>query len=152
MARINGQTRAERELEEIRAELGEETGKFEELLRPGVRAAVIIGIILMVFSQINGVNMIILYAPTLLVKAGLQPALGVTAETLAIGNSVILCGWILLCTVIAFGLIRAFSRRSILIVGTIAMAVGHLLMFLSYQLPLADRAYLGGDVRACRGL
>ena len=34
---------------------------------------------------------------------------------------------------IAFWLIRTFSRRSILIVGTIAMAVGHLLMFLSYS-------------------
>ena len=70
LARINGQTQAERELEEIRAELGEETGGFAELLRPGVRAAVIIGIMLMVFSQINGVNMIFSTRPPCLLRRG----------------------------------------------------------------------------------
>ena len=36
LASINGSAAAERELEEIREELGEETGEFRELLRPGV--------------------------------------------------------------------------------------------------------------------
>ena len=55
----------------------------------------------------------------------------------AILNSVYIDGWITLCTVVAFWLTRSFGRRSILIAGTIAMAAGHVLMFLNftYHLP-----------------
>ena len=125
LAKINGQEQAEKELQEIQAELGEETGGLRELFRPGVRLALMIGILLMVFSQINGVNMILLYTPTLFLEAGSPNAPD------AILYSVYIDGWILLCTVIAFRLTRTFGRRSILIGGTIAMAVGHLLMFLT---------------------
>ena len=59
LAKINGRAQAEKEMKEIRDELGDETGGFGELLRPGVRLAVVIGIVLMVLSQINGVNMIL---------------------------------------------------------------------------------------------
>ena len=71
LAKINGRAQAEKELKEIRDELGDETGGFGELFRPGVRLAVIIGIVLMVFSQINGVNMILIYTPTLFLEAGI---------------------------------------------------------------------------------
>lgn len=133
LRRINGQQRAEEEMGEIQAELGEESGGFSELLRPGVRAALMVGVALMVFSQINGVNMILLYTPTLFMEAG------ITAAPDAILNSVYIDGWITLCTVIAFWLTRRFGRRPILIYGTLAMAVGHLLMFLNfaYRLPTA---------------
>jgi sugar porter (SP) family MFS transporter len=131
LRRINGKAQAERELKDIRDELGVETGGLGELFRPGIRMAVLIGILLMVFSQINGVNMILLYTPTLFLEAG------ITSAPDAILNSVYIDGWITLCTVIAFWLIRKCSRRSILIGGTIAMAVGHLLMFINftYKLP-----------------
>ncbi|MBN2578632.1 MAG: sugar porter family MFS transporter [Pirellulales bacterium] len=127
LAKINGRSQAEKELREIQAELGEETGGFAELLRPGIRMALVIGILLMVFSQINGVNMIIIYAPKLFKEAGIKNAPD------AILNSVYIGSWITLCTVIAFGLTRLFGRRAILICGTIGMAFGHLLMFLSYS-------------------
>jgi sugar porter (SP) family MFS transporter len=133
LAKINGRTQSERELKEIQDELGEESGGFGELLRPGVRLAVVIGIVLMVFSQINGVNMILLYTPTLFLQAG------ITNAPDAILNSVYIDSWITVCTVIAFWLTRTFSRRSILICGTLGMAMGHLLMFLNftYHLPTA---------------
>ena len=41
----------QKELKDIRNELGEETGGFGELFRPGIRLALVIGIVLMVFSQ-----------------------------------------------------------------------------------------------------
>ena len=127
LAQINGRVQAERELLEIQAELGEESGGLRELLRPGIRLAVLLGIVLMVFSQINGVNMILLYMLTLFMEAG------ITSAPDAILNSVYIDAWITLCTVIAFWLTRSFSRRSILIYGTIGMAAGHLLMFLNFR-------------------
>ena len=131
LTRVNGRTQAERELRDILAELGEETGGFRELWQPGIRRAVAIGIALMVFSQINGVNMILLYTPTLFMEAGL------TSAPDAILNSVIITVWITLCTIIAFWLTKRFGRRPILIIGTLGMACGHVLMFLNfaYKLP-----------------
>ena len=126
LAQINGRRQAERELEGIRDELGDEVGGFGELLSPGIRSAVLIGIVLMVFSQINGVNMILIYTPTLFMEAG------ITNAPDAILNSVCIDTWITLCTIMAFWLIHIFNRRSILICGTIGMAFGHLLMFLSF--------------------
>ncbi len=131
LTRINGRVQAETELGDIRDELGEESGGFGELLQPGVRLALVIGVTLMVFSQINGVNMILLYAPTILMEAGISNAPD------AILNSVYLMSWITLCTIVAFWLTKTFGRRPILICGTIAMAVGHVLMYLNfaYNLP-----------------
>ena len=40
LARINGRAQAEKEMTEIQAELGQETGGLGELLRPGIRLAV----------------------------------------------------------------------------------------------------------------
>lgn len=135
---INGAAQAERELEEIREELGEESGAFRELWRPGVRMALIIGLLLMVFSQINGVNMILIYAPTLFMEAGITDAPD------AILNSVYLTAWITLCTVIAFWLTARFGRRPILIVGTIGMAAGHVLMFLRFTYAMPTAVTLAG--------
>ncbi|TSA29319.1 MAG: MFS transporter [Verrucomicrobiaceae bacterium] len=135
---INGHEQAAAELEEIRAELGEETGGFRELLVPGVRLAVLIGIAIMVFSQINGVNMILIYAPTLFMEAG------ITNAPDAILNSVYLMSWITLCTVIAFWLIAKYGRRPILIFGTMAMAAGHVLMFLRFVYSLPPLVTLAG--------
>ena len=126
LAKISGRLRAEKEMEEIRTELGEETGGLAELFRPGIRRALVIGLLLMVFSQINGVNMILLYTPTLFLEAGL------TSAPDAILNSVYIDAWITLCTMIAFWLTRTFGRRAILIGGTLAMAAGHALMFLNF--------------------
>ncbi len=133
LTRINGSTEADKVLNEIQEELREESGGFSELLLPGVRLALMIGIGLMVYSQIDGVNMIILYSPTLLQAAGIKSA------SSAIFNSVLLCGWILICTAIAFWLIRVFPRRKILIGGGFGMVIGHILMFLNFtfRLPIA---------------
>jgi sugar porter (SP) family MFS transporter len=126
LSRINGLFQAKKEMCDIEAELGRETGGFCELFRPGIRFALLIGIVLMVFSQINGVNMILIYTPTLFMQAG------ITAAPDAILNSVFIDAWITLCTVAAFGLTRRFGRRPLLIAGTIAMAAGHFLMFLNF--------------------
>ncbi len=138
LTRINGETQARRELAEITGELKEEKGGFGELLRPGIRRAVLIGVILMVFSQINGVNMILIYTPTLFMEAG------VTNAPDAILNSVYVTSWITLCTVASFWLISRFGRRPILIVGPVGMAIGEAIMFCKFNYALPPWATLTG--------
>lgn len=128
LTRINGPFTARREMEEIRNELSGEKGNFKELFQPGIKLALSIGIILMIFSQINGVNMMLLYGPTILADAG------ISVGSSAILSSIPIYVLILCCTVAAFGLIRRFSRRGLLIGSVLAMAAGHVLMALALQL------------------
>jgi len=131
LAEINGSAQASRELADIRAELREETGTFAELFLPGLRKALMIGLLIMIFSQINGVNMMLLYGPSILQKAGIGNA------SQAIFFTIFLNLVILLSTIIAFWLVQRFGRRPIMIWGVTAMAAGHLIM--------AANFYFGGS-------
>lgn len=122
LTRINGPTVARQELEAINADVGSDTGSFSELWEPSSRMALKLGIILMIFSQINGVNMLLLYAPTIMTEAG------VSFGSNAILSSVPIYLLILICTLFAFPLIHRFSRRGLLIASAGGIAVGHVLM------------------------
>lgn len=138
LARINGEAQARVELDAIKNEIGEEQGGLHELLQPGVRRAAIIGVIFMVFSQINGVNMILIYTPTLFMEAG------ITNAPDAILNSVYVTSWITFCTIVSFWLTSRFGRRPILIAGPIGMALGELTMFCKFAYTLPPWATLTG--------
>lgn len=132
LTRINGRTQAEKELREINEELSQETGHFLELFRPGLRRALLIGIVLLVFSQINGVNMMIMYAPTILLEAGIG------SESHAILNAVYINLWIFITTGIAFWLIDRFGRRPILLAGVTGMALAHIFMGFSFYYKMSS--------------
>ena len=128
LTRINGRETALSELTEIQNELLQETGEFRELLLPGTKRALLIGVVLMVFSQINGVNMMLLYAPSIMAQAGIS--IGSTA----ILSSVPVYILIFVCTLVAFVFIKRFSRRGLLITSVCCMAIGHAIMAIGLQL------------------
>ena len=130
LTKINGRVQAEKELKEINAELTEETGSFRELFGPGIRLAVFIGVVLMIYQQVNGVNMIIIYTPTILIEAGIG------SPSSALLNSLYVNLCIFICTVIAFWLVGRFGRRPILIIGVAGMAVGHIFLGFAFHYDL----------------
>lgn len=127
LTNVNGTAVAERELKEIELELKQETGVFRELFQPGIRLALFVGVVLMIFSQINGVNMMLLYAPTILAEAG------ISMGSSAILSSIPVYLLILITTIIAFPLIKRFSRRGLLIVSVVCMSIGHIIMAVHLQ-------------------
>jgi len=105
----------EGEIDDIRS-VSQRTASYRELLRPGVRKLVAIGVLLAVFQQITGINTVIYYAPTLLHQAGL----GSSASLLAnVGNGIANVGM----TVVAIWLIDKVGRRVLLLSGTVGMAI-----------------------------
>ena len=126
LARINGRSQAEKEMKNIQAEWARKSAASPSCGATGVRVALILGIVLMIFAQINGANPILGYAALMFQEAG------VSAPADAILNQLYVFGWIGICTLVAFWLTDKFGRRSILIVGCLGIAFGHLLMFLSY--------------------
>jgi MFS family permease len=66
--------------------------------------------------------MMLLYGPSILQNAGIGSASD------AIFFTIFLNLFILVATIIAFGLVQRFGRRQILMTGVAGMAIGHLLM------------------------
>jgi len=110
LARISGVKIANSELQEIKSTLHEEKGSLSELLKPGLRLALIVGVGLSVFGQFTGVNIVVYYGPTILEEAGfaLDSALQFQVA-IGIIN--------LLFTIIALWKIDKWGRRPLLIGG-----------------------------------
>jgi sugar porter (SP) family MFS transporter len=122
LTRVAGDEYALRTLGEIGQDDQAPTARLREFLRPGVRKATLISLGLGVLDQWVGVPTLILYAPTLFVKAG------VSSNANAIGNTVILrIGDILWCLFAIFWVDR-FGRRPLLLAGIVGIAIGQFLM------------------------
>lgn len=122
LERINGRERAQQELGEIQQDVNASMSGVAEVLRPYCRRPLQLSIILMVFSQVNGVNMMLLYAPTILNAAG------VSFGSHSVLSALPIYAVIFIATLISFPLIHRYTRRGILIASTLGMAGSHLLM------------------------
>lgn len=118
----NGEGSAQRELDEIIEDVNASASGVGEVFRAYCRRPLMLSIVLMVFSQVNGVNMMLLYAPTILHAAGISFGSDAVLSALPIYLA------IFIATIASFPLIHRFSRRSILIGSTLGMAISHLLM------------------------
>ena len=107
---------AERQTAEIEASLTGEEGSFAELLKPGLRMALLVAVMLSVFGQLSGVNIVVYYGPSILEAAGF-------------GNIASLFGQVgigltnLVVTIIALLVVDRWGRRPLLIGGMAAVTV-----------------------------
>jgi sugar porter (SP) family MFS transporter len=118
---------AEAELQEIEAALKEEQEGFRSLFKPGLRTAVIVGVILAIFSQITGINTIIYYSPEILRLSGYPSAKAAILAAAVIGVVNILI------TVVAILLVDRLGRRFLLLLGTAGMAIALGLIGLAFM-------------------
>lgn len=122
LTRINGKEHAQQELDDIMVDVKSSASGLAEVFQPYCRKPLLLAIILMVFSQVNGVNMLLLYAPTILNDAG------ISFGSHAVLASVPTYLMILLATFISFPVIHRYTRRGLLMVSTLGMGASHLLM------------------------
>ena len=110
LVRIGGTEAAGRELGQIEESLAAETGRLSELFRGGFGRAMLIGILLAVFSQVGGINAIMYYGPELFKAAGAQ-------DNQAFISTVILGCTNLLATFGAIALVDRLGRKALLVAG-----------------------------------
>ena len=67
---IGGSANADREMAQIEEALGQEEGRWSELLSPGYLRALLVGTVLAVFSQFSGINTIMYYSSDVFKSAG----------------------------------------------------------------------------------
>jgi SP family galactose:H+ symporter-like MFS transporter len=118
LAGIRGESEVNGELAEIKESERMQTGELAELLKPGVRPALVVGVGLAIFQQITGINTVIYYAPTIFQSAGFTSASVAILATLAVGVVNVLM------TVVAVRLLDRVGRRVLLLIGLIGMIVG----------------------------
>lgn len=114
LKKVNGSENGKEILSEIKTTINQKKGRFTDLFTSGTKIALIIGIVLALFSQITGINAIIYYAPEIFKEAGFdtQSAL---FQTLIIG------GINTLFTFVAILFIDKLGRKTLLVGGLIGM-------------------------------
>jgi SP family arabinose:H+ symporter-like MFS transporter len=122
---INGTEQANIILEEVKATLHEEQGTLRELFTGRFQKAVWVGIFLAVFSQIQGINAIMYYAPEIFKAVG--------AGTEAAFQQTVIIGLInLLFTFVAIYWVDRRGRKSLLLLGGAGMAISLMMVGFSF--------------------
>ena len=124
LTKISGKKIAEKEFIEIKNSIRKFKGRIEDLLRPGLRLALLVGIGLSVFGQFTGVNIIIYYGPTILENAGFKID-GALQFQIAIGLIN------LIFTIIALWKIDRWGRRPLLVYGMFSVFIS--LIIIAFQ-------------------
>lgn len=101
----------ENNVKQIRETLQDVSGSYRELLKPGFRTAVFIGILLPLFSQFSGINAIIYYGPRILTEVGID-------MNNALKSQVLLGFANMIFTFIAIWKVDSLGRRPLYLIGT----------------------------------
>ena len=115
LTRIGGARHAETEMHEIQTAVENEKGSVWELFRPGLRKALIIGILISIFAQSVGINSVIYYAPIIFMKTGFESASAALFAVIMVG----IINFIF--TILAIITIDKFGRKPLLMVGLAGM-------------------------------
>ena len=116
LTRVHGSKLARREIEEIRASLEQESGRWSEVFAPGMRYALLIGILLALFNNLTGWSVMGGYIPRLLEMSGLQDrARAILEFTLTYG-----CMGVM--TIVSLVLMDRVGRRPLWMIASLLMA------------------------------
>lgn len=121
LARIDGPEHAQREMTAIQAALGDETGAWSELFQPGIRRALLIGVLLAIFNQLTGWSGIAFYLPKIFQIGGWTEKTGAILQTFIIQASGIVL------TAISIWLVDRVGRRILWNATSAAMVAAMLL-------------------------
>jgi len=116
LERIENDETARKEIAAITEAMKETRPAMQNLMRPGVRRALMASACLAILIHVSGINTIIDYAPRIFLSAGFKVD-GALISTFFVGvNNV-------LFTLVAFWVIDRYGRKPLYIVGSLGMAV-----------------------------
>ncbi len=116
LSKINGHNRAEAEMAEIKDAIAHEENSVAMLFHPGMRVALVIGVVLAILQQVTGINIIMYYAPKIFAIAGsgLESAL---LQTVLVGIVN------LTFTIVAICVVDRLGRKALLLIGSAGMGI-----------------------------
>jgi MFS transporter, SP family, xylose:H+ symportor len=117
LGRVAGAAHAEREITGIRAALAEESGSLKQLMQPGMRLVLVIGVLLAVLQQVTGINVFLYYAPEIL------KSVAGSESDVALLQTVLVGGVNLVFTVLAIWIVDRVGRKPLMIIGAAGMGL-----------------------------
>jgi SP family arabinose:H+ symporter-like MFS transporter len=114
--KINEPVEAQKDFQNIKGNLHEQQISYKELFAPQWRRALIIGLLLPLFSQFSGINAIIYYGPSILSNAGISLSNSLLSQ-------VIFGAANMLFTLIAIWKVDSAGRRPLYLAGTAGAAI-----------------------------
>lgn len=144
LERIGGREHAEAELQQIQEAIGQETGSMRELLRPGLRTALIIAVVLAVLQQITGINTVLFYGSIIFKEHAKWGS-----ESAAIAANVIVGVINFLATIVALWAIDKVGRRTLLMVSAGGMGIAEILLGAAFLFQPPPGGFIIGVVLFC---
>ncbi|HEX5552688.1 MAG TPA: sugar porter family MFS transporter [Chitinophagaceae bacterium] len=115
LERINGMQKGKIEMDNIQGAVSQESNSIRQLFAPGIRLALIIGLVLPFLSQLAGITTVMYYAPSIFEKAGF-------GTNSAMGSAAIIGFFNMLFTFIAIWKIDQWGRKLLLMWGFIGLS------------------------------
>jgi sugar porter (SP) family MFS transporter len=116
LTKVDGPEHAAAEIAAIQEAITTETGSLAQLLAPGLRRALIIGVALAILQQVTGINVFLYFGPEIFKKLGS----GVDAALL---QTVVVGSVNLLFTVVAIWTVDQLGRKPLMLVGAAGMGL-----------------------------
>ncbi|MFV1964624.1 MAG: sugar porter family MFS transporter [Pirellulaceae bacterium] len=139
LARVSGRETATRQMNEIRDTIAHESGSVWQLFQPGMRIALWIGVMLPVFSQVSGINVIIYYGEEIFDAAGWQ-------LSDALGGLVIIGIVNTAFTLLTLWKIDSLGRKPILQLGSVGVVASLIMIGLLFHNDAAEGPWLLGMI------
>ncbi len=124
LRRFVGNRYAQDELASIQDAIQHENGSISQLFQPGMKIALLIGIVLAVLQQVTGINVFLYYAPEIFKSAG-------TGTSVALLQTIVVGAVNLGFTIIAIWTVDKLGRKPLMIIGSAGMGISLLSMGLA---------------------
>lgn len=126
LSSINGEAKGAAILKEVKETLHEEKGTLKELFAGRFRKAIFVGIVLAIFSQVQGINAIMYYAPEIFKAVG-------TGTDAAFQQTVIIGVINVLFTFVAINFVDKMGRKTLLLLGGAGMGLSLFMVGLAFH-------------------
>ena len=124
LTRVDGAEYAKTELLEIKDAITHESGSLKQLLQPGMKIVLVIGIVLAVLQQVTGINVFLYFGTEIFKKMG--------SETNAALLQTVVVGAVnLTFTIVAIWTVDRLGRKPLMIIGSAGMGLSLLAMGLA---------------------
>jgi MFS transporter, SP family, arabinose:H+ symporter len=116
LTKVLGKEEAKKELEKIKPTCEKGCSSVNQIFKPGLRKALMIGVVLAVLQQVTGINAIMYYAPEIFKQAG-------AAQNSSLVETVLVGIINLIFTVVSLWLVDKLGRKVLLLIGTSIMTI-----------------------------
>ena len=116
LSRLGGIEKAKEELAAIEQAIAQESGSLAQLLHPGMRIVLVIGIVLAVLQQVTGINVFLYFGAEIFKKMG-------SGTNVALLKEVIVGAVNLGFTVVAIWTVDKVGRKPLMLIGSAGMGI-----------------------------